>query len=88
MLQILSLHFALHYCFARDKKKKRTYFRETADGSPRSSIVSRMNFPWGLQRQKKHFNVTFSSCSLIDLISGQIPFLGFCFLRFCSFDDF
>ena len=26
---------------------------------PRSSIVSRMNFPWGLQRQKKHFNVIF-----------------------------
>lgn len=83
MLQILSLHFALRYCFARDN-----YFRETADGSPRSSIVSRMKFPWGLQRQKKHFNVTFSSRSSIDLTSGQIPFLGFCFLRFCSFDDF
>ena len=44
-----------------------TFFKRL---DPRSSIVSRMNFPWGLQHQKKHFNVIFSSCSLIDLISG------------------
>lgn len=29
MLQILSLYFALRYCFTRDEKK-RTYFLETA----------------------------------------------------------
>ena len=26
MLQILSLHFALRYCFARDKKKRELIF--------------------------------------------------------------
>ena len=67
MLQILSLYFALRYCFACEKKKELIFsklrmevletFFERLD--PRSSIVSRMNSPWGLQRQKKHFNVIF-----------------------------
>ena len=65
MLQILSLYFALRYCFTRDEKKKNLFSRN-CDGGPRnvlqasrSSLVSRMNFPWGLQSQKKHFNVIF-----------------------------
>ena len=87
MLQILSLYFALRYCFTRDEKKKELIFSKlrwrSSKRSSSVSILTSFENELPLQHQKKHFNVIFSSslnkCKIYHFVlpSGNLILLKF-----------